>query len=97
MFDVGFWEILLIMVLALVVIGPERLPGVRSVYASPVAVGDRIYIASREGTTLVIKAGQDFEVLATNELDDEFDASPAIAGDELYLRGQGSLYCIAVP
>ncbi|NOQ89718.1 MAG: twin-arginine translocase subunit TatB [Gammaproteobacteria bacterium] len=27
MFDVGFWEILLIVVLALVVIGPERLPG----------------------------------------------------------------------
>jgi len=27
MFDVGFWEILLIIVLALVVIGPERLPG----------------------------------------------------------------------
>lgn len=27
MFDVGFWEILLILVLALVVIGPERLPG----------------------------------------------------------------------
>lgn len=27
MFDVGFWEILLILVLALLVIGPERLPG----------------------------------------------------------------------
>ena len=27
MFDVGFWEVLLILVLALVVIGPERLPG----------------------------------------------------------------------
>ena len=27
MFDVGFWEIFLIMILALVVIGPERLPG----------------------------------------------------------------------
>lgn len=27
MFDVGFWEILLILILALVVIGPERLPG----------------------------------------------------------------------
>ena len=26
MFDVGFWEILLILVLALVIIGPERLP-----------------------------------------------------------------------
>ncbi len=27
MFDVGFWEILLILVMALVIIGPERLPG----------------------------------------------------------------------
>lgn len=27
MFDIGFWEILLVLVLALVVIGPERLPG----------------------------------------------------------------------
>jgi len=27
MFDVGFWEILIILVLALVIIGPERLPG----------------------------------------------------------------------
>lgn len=27
MFDIGFWEILLILVLALIVIGPERLPG----------------------------------------------------------------------
>jgi len=27
MFDIGLWEILLILVLALVVIGPERLPG----------------------------------------------------------------------
>ncbi len=27
MFDVGFWEVLFILVLALVIIGPERLPG----------------------------------------------------------------------
>jgi len=27
MFDIGFWEILLIVILALIVIGPERLPG----------------------------------------------------------------------
>ena len=36
-----------------------------------------------------------FEVLAQNTLEDDFDASPAIAGDELYLRGHRSLYCIA--
>ncbi len=28
MFDVGFWELMLIGIVALVVIGPERLPGV---------------------------------------------------------------------
>jgi len=27
MFEIGFWEVLLIVVLALIVIGPERLPG----------------------------------------------------------------------
>ena len=77
--------------------GPERLPGIRSLYASPVAVNDRIYVPGREGTTLVLKAGREFEVVSTNDLDDGFDASPAIAGDELYLRGQRYLYCIAPP
>ena len=75
--------------------GPERLPGIRSVYASPVAVGDRIYVAGREGTTVVLRAGGEFEVVATNELDDGFNASPAIAGDFLYLRGERYLYCIS--
>ncbi len=28
MFDIGFWELAIIMVVALLVIGPERLPGV---------------------------------------------------------------------
>ena len=75
--------------------GPERLPGIRSVYASPVAAGGRVYIPSRDGTTLVIAAGPTFEVLAANMLEDGFDASPAVAGGEIYLRGQRYLYCIA--
>ncbi|MFC1541843.1 PQQ-binding-like beta-propeller repeat protein [Candidatus Latescibacterota bacterium] len=73
----------------------KRLKGIKNMYASPVDVGDRIYIMSRTGTTLVIKHGPEFSVLATNELDDKFDASPAVAGDELYLRGHKFLYCIA--
>ena len=44
---------------------------------------------------LVIKHGPQFEVLAQNVLDDGFDASPAIVGDEIYLRGRKYLYCIA--
>ena len=75
--------------------GPERLPGIRDVFASPVAAAGRLYITSRDGTTLVIDAGPDLSVLATNQLDDSFNASPALVGGEIYLRGQQHLYCIA--
>lgn len=73
----------------------ERLAGIDGVYASLVAAKGRVYVVGRDGTTLVIKDGPKFEVLATNELEDGFDASPAIAGDELFLRGTKHLYCIA--
>lgn len=75
--------------------GPERLEGISDVYASPVGASDRIYIADRDGVTLVIRHGSKFEVLAENILNDGFDASPAIADKEIYLRGRKSLYCIA--
>jgi hypothetical protein len=45
--------------------------------------------------TLVIRHADTFEVLATNKLSDDIDASAAIAGKELYLRGTKYLYCIA--
>ena len=44
---------------------------------------------------MVLKHGTTFEVLAQNKLDDGFNASPALVDNELYLRGQKSLYCIA--
>lgn len=73
----------------------QRLEGVQGVYASPVGAGGRVYIAGRNGVTAVIAHGPEFKLLATNTLDDTFDASPAIAGKELYLRGHEYLYCIA--
>lgn len=75
--------------------GPERLPGVRNLYASPVAAAGRLYVTSRDGATAVLEAGDSLSVLSVNHLDDEFDASPAVAGGELYLRGRAFLYCIA--
>jgi outer membrane protein assembly factor BamB len=75
--------------------GPERLSGIRNVYASPVAAGGRLYVSSRDGKTIVLRAGPTLEVLAVNTLDDGFDASPAIVDGEIYLRGQQFLYCIA--
>jgi outer membrane protein assembly factor BamB len=75
--------------------GPQRLEGMRNIFASPVAAADRIYIADRNGSTMVIKRGATFEPLARNRLEDSFSASPAIVGDALYLRGERNLYCIA--
>lgn len=72
----------------------QRLDGVPNVFASPVAAAGRIYIAGREGATAVIKAGPVFEQLATNVLDDAFDASPALVGNTIYLRGLRHLYAI---
>lgn len=64
------------------------------VYASPVSADGRIYLVGRDGKTVVIKQSDKIEVLATNKLDDRFDASPAIVGKDLFLRGHQSLYCI---
>jgi outer membrane protein assembly factor BamB len=79
-----------------VVIDQERLPRMESLYSSPVAAAGRIYISSREGNTAVIKHGRELEILATNELDEQaIDATPAIVGNEIILRGETHLYCIS--
>ena len=73
----------------------QRLDGVPNVFASPVAVPGRVYLPGREGTTLVVRSGPSFSVLAKNTLDDGFDASPALVENEIYMRGYKYLYCIA--
>lgn len=73
----------------------EQLDGLLGVYASPIAAAGRVYLLGRNGVASVLKAGPQVEILATNRLDDGFDASPAAAGDELFLRGRESLYCLA--
>ena len=72
----------------------EKLEGLRGIYASPVGAAGRVYFASREGVVKVIKLSKEYEELATNTLDDRFDASPAIIGKELYLKGMKNFYCI---
>lgn len=71
----------------------EDIEGMRGVYASPVGAADRVYLACREGAVAVIRNSDRLEVLALNRLEDGFDASPAIVGNELYLRGRRHLYC----
>jgi outer membrane protein assembly factor BamB len=73
----------------------QRLEGVPEVFASPVGAGGRVYIAGRDGVVLVIRNAGKYELLASNKLDDGFDASPALVDDAIYLRGYRNLYAIA--
>jgi outer membrane protein assembly factor BamB len=73
----------------------QRLDAVPDVFASPVGAAGRVYIAGRDGKTVVLKHGKTFEILGVNSLDDGFDASPALADGELFLRGYKYLYCLA--
>ena len=75
----------------------ERVEALPNVYASPVGAAGRVYLVGRNGATVVLKQSDKFEVLATNRLEDGFDASPALAGRDLFLRGHEHLYCLAEP
>jgi outer membrane protein assembly factor BamB len=73
----------------------QNLTGAGRYYASPTGAGEKVYLASQNGVTIVISNSDTFEVLASNKLDDHFDASPVVVGDELFLKGKENLYCIA--
>jgi outer membrane protein assembly factor BamB len=62
--------------------------------SSPIASGGLIYLSDIEGATFVVKAGRDFDLLATNNLGERISSSPAVAGNELFYRTDSHLYCI---
>lgn len=70
----------------------ERLSGNFS--ASPVFAENRIYAVGEKGDVFVIAAAPSFKLLAKNHLDDYFLTTPAIAGNEMFLRGEKFLWCI---
>jgi len=70
----------------------QKLDGITTIFSSPSGVNDRFYIVAKD-ICLVLKAGEEFKIISSNELDDNFHASPVIVGDQLILRGFKSLYC----
>ena len=70
----------------------ERLGGNHD--ASPIEIRNRLYFLNREGKATVLTAGRKFEVLATNQLEGTFKASPAVADGALFLRNESHLYRI---
>jgi outer membrane protein assembly factor BamB len=69
-------------------------PRAGSFSASPVAANGRIYFTSEDGHVVVVRAGRTFEVLATNEMNEVCMATPALAGDMMFVRTKGHLYAL---
>jgi hypothetical protein len=69
----------------------ENAPG--DYFASPVAADDKIFTVSQEGKVSVIKPGKDWEILATNDLNEECYSTPAFGDGKLYIRTNKKLYC----
>ena len=64
-------------------------------YASPVAADGKVFVISASGKVTVLKADAQWEILATNDLNEEVWATPAIAGNNLYIRTRSALYSFA--
>jgi outer membrane protein assembly factor BamB len=62
-------------------------------YASPVAADGKIYFVNKEGKVTVIRAGANWEILSSGDLDEQVIAAPAIADSRIYIRTEGTLYC----
>lgn len=73
----------------------QRPEGVKGAYASPIWANGLVYFIDRKGACSIIKDGEQFEVVAVNVLEDNFDASPVVIGKDLFLRGWNNLYCIS--
>lgn len=72
------------------VIWHDRIDGQYS--ASPIYAGGNIYFFSEEGVTTVLAGAKEFKVLARNQLPEGFMATPAVAGNALFLRTRTALY-----
>jgi len=53
----------------------------------------KVYCISQSGTASVVKAGRDWELLATTPLDEDCFATPTLANGSLYLRTEASVLC----
>lgn len=70
----------------------QRLPS--SFSASPVAADGKLYLASEDGDVFVVKAGRQYELLATNKMGQPLMATPALSEGMLILRGENTIYAV---
>jgi hypothetical protein len=62
--------------------------------ASPVIVGDAVYLLNADGVMHVFKADRQFSAIGRGELGEAAVATPAFAGGRIFIRAKETLYCI---
>ena len=72
----------------------QRLDQLTSTWASPVVDGHGFLYFGTAGISYVIQTGEQFEVLAINDLGDVNHASAAVSGGRMFLVGAKQVYCI---
>ncbi|BDC48562.1 hypothetical protein F183_A08780 [Bryobacterales bacterium F-183] len=75
--------------------GRVNAPG--NYWASPVAGGGKIFLASADGVVTVLGGGDRLEVLANNDLGDPIQGTPALAGSTIYIRSNNALWAFGKP
>jgi hypothetical protein len=61
-------------------------------FASPVAAGGKVFVASAEGVVTVLGGGETLEILANNDLGEPVYGTPAIVGSTIYIRSSAHLW-----
>jgi outer membrane protein assembly factor BamB len=62
--------------------------------SSMIASGNHVYAINEDGEVYVIKVGEKYEEMAVNRMDEPVMATPAAAGDTLFIRGASHLFAI---
>jgi len=73
----------------------EKRPGGTTTWGSLVHAAGRIYVTDQKGATHVFAAGPKYQHLATNELKEHTNASPAISGGDVFIRTHKHLWCFS--
>ena len=73
--------------------GRQRLPPA-TYSGSPVLADGKIYVTNEDGVTAVVKAGPQFQLLASNDLDEYTLSSPAVSEGQIFIRTESALYAI---
>lgn len=73
----------------------RRLNNFGNYYASPVAGDGKVYVQGENGFLLVVKLGEEPEVLAKNDMGDSVVATPAIADGRIFVRTLNTIYCFS--